>query len=118
MSSSVAAVFGQLPTTPFDWTIDRSCRADSIGPLSLPNDLRFKAMIQQCCSRVTKLMSGDLETCDQELGNDRSMAMQSWITDLANLDGKLDTIEILHGQDFSSTLSNCCDMSKVELMIQ
>lgn len=107
MNHSSGAMVGQLPNAPFDWTIDRACEIGNI--YTLPDELRFKLIIQRYCNRVTKAMwniSYDLVTV--HLSNRRSSFVEeSWENDIAMLENGLDSLESENRHLFSSKLIIC-----------
>lgn len=102
---SSSAVSGQLPTAPFDWTIDRACELGNI--YTLPDALRFKLIVQRYCHRVSKAMcsiSYDCMSPQTPPPGEPSSFMMSWQNDMAAFESELDILEQENGPQFSGKL--------------
>lgn len=101
VSQFSSTVVGQLPNAPFDWTIDRACEIGNI--YTLPDDIRFKLIIQRYCNRVTKIMWNivyDVSTA--QLSNRPLSFVESWERDMTTLEIELNKFESEHAQLFST----------------
>ena len=97
------AVVGQLPNSPFDWTIDRACEIGNM--YTLPDELRFKLVIQRYCHRVTKTMWNiSYDPITVHLSDRRSSFTELWGNDIAMLENELDSLDSESGELFLSTL--------------
>ena len=94
---------GQLPNPPFDWTIDRACEIGNM--YTLPDELRFKLVIQRYCHRVTKTMWNiSYDPITVHLSDRRSSFTELWGNDIAMLENELDSLDSESGELFSSKL--------------
>jgi len=99
---------GHLPIAPFDWTIDRACEIGNI--YTLPDELRFKLIIQRHCNRVTRAMWNiAYDPATVQLSNPPLSFAESWGNDITMLDNELDSFGSENGHLFSSKLfeSDC-----------
>lgn len=93
-----------MPNALFDWTIDRACETGNT--YTLPDELRFKVIIQRYCHRVMKVLcSNVVDPSGIQSPIDRSSFMISWGNDLFTLENELNTIEFQHRQQLSGRLS-------------
>lgn len=80
-----------------------SCQAGNL--YTVPDDLRFKLILQRYCNRVTKVVYGDLrEPQDASSPGDQPNFMLTWESNLNALNHELDTIEQEYSHMFSSKL--------------
>ncbi len=105
MNHSSGAAAGHLPIAPFDWTIDRACENGNI--YTLPDELRFKLIIERFSNRVSKAMQSinhDPVDGDVHLpSSDEPPSFQApWGNEIAMLEKELDALESENEQLFTS----------------
>jgi len=100
LSQSLTSTWGLLPITPFDKTINFACHTGNI--YTVPDDLRFKLILQRYCNRVTQVIYGDLREPqgDSNAGDRPSFAL-TWESNLNALNYELDEIEQNNSHMFS-----------------
>ena len=97
---SAGLIVGQLPNTPFDWTIDRACEIGNA--FTLPEGLRFKLIIHRYCDRITRVMSGNSNHLHSfETRSQQSLSIMAWDTDLTMLEDEIMALEREHSQHLS-----------------
>ncbi|TVY34924.1 Regulatory protein, partial [Lachnellula occidentalis] len=100
LSQSLSSTWGLLPMTPFDKTIDFACQTGNI--YTVPDDLRFKLILQKYCNRVTQVIYTDLrEAQGGSNAGDRPSFALTWESKLSALNHELDEIEQQHSNMFS-----------------
>ncbi|TVY91060.1 Regulatory protein [Lachnellula willkommii] len=100
LSQSLTSTWGLLPIAPFDKTINFACQTGNM--YTVPDDLRFKLILQRYCNRVTQVIYGDLR--EPQAGNnagDRPSFALTWESNLNALNYELDEIETQHSHMFS-----------------
>ncbi|KUJ07834.1 uncharacterized protein LY89DRAFT_789497 [Mollisia scopiformis] len=89
VSQSIEATYGVLPTTPFDRTIEASCKPGNM--YSLPNILRFKLAIFRYCNRISNLVCRDLTDNGDPFspGTPQTNPTLSWVTELLEFETRM-----------------------------